>query len=131
MATDSGLAPRPVSGWPEWLEGRVNQVLFVERRDPMALSPSAAPSSASAPGPVLPGVDIEIADREFVTLVGPSGCGKSTLLHMIAGLESVTTGEIAIGGERVNEMPADLANATLPKRGIAFGSQERQEQVSV
>ena len=54
---------------------------------------------------VLPGVDLEIADREFVTLVGPSGCGKSTLLRMIAGLESVTAGEIAIGGERVNEMP--------------------------
>jgi multiple sugar transport system ATP-binding protein len=54
---------------------------------------------------VLPGVDLEIADREFVTLVGPSGCGKSTLLRMIAGLESVTEGEIAIGGERVNEMP--------------------------
>ena len=53
---------------------------------------------------VLPGVDLEIADREFVTLVGPSGCGKSTLLRMIAGLESVTEGEIAIGGERVNEM---------------------------
>jgi multiple sugar transport system ATP-binding protein len=54
---------------------------------------------------VLPGVSLEIADREFVTLVGPSGCGKSTLLRMIAGLESVTDGEIAIGGERVNEMP--------------------------
>jgi multiple sugar transport system ATP-binding protein len=54
---------------------------------------------------VLPGVDLEIADREFVTLVGPSGCGKSTLLRMIAGLESISAGEIAIGGERVNEMP--------------------------
>ena len=53
---------------------------------------------------VLPGVDLEIADREFVTLVGPSGCGKSTLLRMIAGLESVSAGEIAIGGARVNEM---------------------------
>ena len=54
---------------------------------------------------VLPGVDLEIADREFVTLVGPSGCGKSTPLRMIAGLESISAGEIAIGGERVNEMP--------------------------
>jgi multiple sugar transport system ATP-binding protein len=54
---------------------------------------------------VLPGVELDIADREFVTLVGPSGCGKSTLLRMIAGLESVSAGEIAIGGERVNEMP--------------------------
>jgi multiple sugar transport system ATP-binding protein len=54
---------------------------------------------------VLPGVDLEIADREFVTLVGPSGCGKSTLLRMIAGLESITAGDILIGGERVNDVP--------------------------
>jgi multiple sugar transport system ATP-binding protein len=48
-------------------------------------------------------VDIEIADGEFVILVGPSGCGKSTTLNMIAGLEDITTGELRIGGERVNE----------------------------
>ena len=53
---------------------------------------------------VLSGVDLEIVDQEFVTLVGPSGCGKSTLLRMIAGLESITQGDIAIGGERVNDM---------------------------
>jgi len=53
---------------------------------------------------VIPGVDLEIADREFVTLVGPSGCGKSTLLRMIAGLESVSAGEILIGGEVVNDI---------------------------
>ena len=44
------------------------------------------------------GVSIDIADGEFVTLVGPSGCGKSTLLRMIAGLESVTSGSVSIGG---------------------------------
>ena len=54
---------------------------------------------------VLPSVDLDIADREFVTLVGPSGCGKSTLLRMIAGLESVSAGDISIGGDRVNDMP--------------------------
>ncbi|MBY8853564.1 ATP-binding cassette domain-containing protein, partial [Saccharothrix sp. MB29] len=48
-------------------------------------------------------VDIEIADGEFVILVGPSGCGKSTTLNMIAGLEDITSGELRIGGERVNE----------------------------
>ncbi|MCS7479738.1 ABC transporter ATP-binding protein [Umezawaea endophytica] len=48
-------------------------------------------------------VDIEIADGEFIILVGPSGCGKSTTLNMIAGLEDITTGELRIGGERVNE----------------------------
>ncbi|GLQ11177.1 ABC transporter ATP-binding protein [Devosia yakushimensis] len=50
------------------------------------------------------GVDIDIADGEFVVLVGPSGCGKSTLLRMIAGLETITDGEISIGGRVVNEL---------------------------
>lgn len=49
------------------------------------------------------GVDIEIADGEFIILVGPSGCGKSTTLNMIAGLEDITSGNLLIGGERVNE----------------------------
>jgi len=53
---------------------------------------------------VLHGVDVEIADGEFVVLVGPSGCGKSTLLRMIAGLEEISAGEIAIGGRVVNDV---------------------------
>ncbi|HWG98417.1 MAG TPA: sn-glycerol-3-phosphate ABC transporter ATP-binding protein UgpC [Pilimelia sp.] len=48
-------------------------------------------------------VSLEIADGEFVILVGPSGCGKSTTLNMIAGLEGISSGEIRIGGERVND----------------------------
>ena len=53
-------------------------------------------------------IDIDIADGEFVVLVGPSGCGKSTTLRMIAGLETVTAGEIRIGGVRVNDLqPAE------------------------
>lgn len=48
-------------------------------------------------------VDLEIADGEFIILVGPSGCGKSTTLNMIAGLEDITSGELRIGGQRVNE----------------------------
>ncbi|MGC0363007.1 multiple sugar transport system ATP-binding protein [Rhodococcus sp. 27YEA15] len=48
-------------------------------------------------------VDITIADGEFIILVGPSGCGKSTTLNMIAGLEDISTGELRIAGERVNE----------------------------
>ncbi|KQS71758.1 sugar ABC transporter ATP-binding protein [Rhizobium sp. Leaf371] len=52
--------------------------------------------------PVLHGVDIDIADGEFVILVGPSGCGKSTLLRMVAGLESITGGTISIDGRVVN-----------------------------
>ena len=53
---------------------------------------------------VLHGVSVEIEDGEFVILVGPSGCGKSTLLRMIAGLENITAGEIAIGGRVVNNV---------------------------
>jgi multiple sugar transport system ATP-binding protein len=54
---------------------------------------------------VVHGVDVSIADGEFVVLVGPSGCGKSTLLRMIAGLEEVSGGEIAIGDRVVNHVP--------------------------
>ena len=53
---------------------------------------------------VVHGVDLEIADREFMVFVGPSGCGKSTLLRMIAGLEDITSGEISIDGRIVNEL---------------------------
>jgi multiple sugar transport system ATP-binding protein len=51
------------------------------------------------------GIDLDIADEEFVVLVGPSGCGKSTTLRMIAGLEEISAGEIRIGGQVVNNMP--------------------------
>ncbi len=54
---------------------------------------------------VLHGVDVEIADGEFCVLVGPSGCGKSTLLRMVAGLEDIGGGDIAIGGRVVNKVP--------------------------
>ena len=54
---------------------------------------------------VIHGIDVSIRDEEFVVLVGPSGCGKSTLLRMIAGLENITGGEIAIGGRVVNLLP--------------------------
>ncbi len=51
------------------------------------------------------GIDLDIADKEFVVLVGPSGCGKSTTLRMIAGLEDISAGEIAVDGEVVNDVP--------------------------
>ncbi|GAA0624800.1 sn-glycerol-3-phosphate ABC transporter ATP-binding protein UgpC [Brevundimonas kwangchunensis] len=62
---------------------------------------------------VLKGIDLDIADGEFVVFVGPSGCGKSTLLRTIAGLEEANGGEIAISGRKVNDLsPSD--------RGIAM-----------
>src|ERR1700690_4056254 len=53
---------------------------------------------------IIKGVSIEIADGEFVVIVGPSGCGKSTLLRMVAGLESITSGEILVGERVVNDL---------------------------
>src|SRR6201994_1788455 len=50
-------------------------------------------------------LNLEIHDKEFVVLVGPSGCGKTTTLRMVAGLESITSGEILIGERVVNELP--------------------------
>src|SRR5471030_3122284 len=53
---------------------------------------------------VIHGIDMQIADGEFIVIVGPSGCGKSTLLRMIAGLEAITEGEISIGDRVVNNL---------------------------
>jgi len=55
--------------------------------------------------PAVQGIDLDIADRDFVVLVGPSGCGKTTTLRMIAGLEDATAGEIFIGDQLVNDVP--------------------------
>jgi sn-glycerol 3-phosphate transport system ATP-binding protein len=57
---------------------------------------------------VIHGINAEITDREFIVIVGPSGCGKSTLLRMVAGLEEISGGEIAIGNRVVNQLePAE------------------------
>jgi sn-glycerol 3-phosphate transport system ATP-binding protein len=53
---------------------------------------------------VIHGVDLQVADGEFIVIVGPSGCGKSTLLRMVAGLEAITGGDIAIGDRVVNKL---------------------------
>ncbi|MET3897975.1 sn-glycerol 3-phosphate transport system ATP-binding protein [Devosia sp. UYZn731] len=63
--------------------------------------------------PAVKGVDLSVADGEFIVLVGPSGCGKSTLLRMVAGLESVTSGRIEIGGR-------DVVKAEPAERDIAM-----------
>ena len=54
---------------------------------------------------IIRGVDVDIQDGEFVTLVGPSGCGKSTLLRMVAGLEDISEGQIRIGPKVINQVP--------------------------
>jgi len=54
---------------------------------------------------VIHGIDLDIADGEFMVFVGPSGCGKSTLLRMIAGLEQISEGELHIDGKRANDVP--------------------------
>ncbi len=53
---------------------------------------------------VIHGIDIDIDEGEFIVIVGPSGCGKSTMLRMVAGLETITSGEVQINGARVNEL---------------------------
>ena len=62
---------------------------------------------------VIPGLDLDIEDGEFVVFVGPSGCGKSTLLRLIAGLEDTTSGVIDIDGK-------DATNLPPAKRGLAM-----------
>ncbi len=63
---------------------------------------------------VIKGIDLEVHDGEFLVFVGPSGCGKSTTLRMIAGLESISAGELLIDGQRANELrPADRGTAMV------------------
>src|SRR6476469_9331863 len=69
---------------------------------------------------VIHGVDATIADGEFIVIVGPSGCGKSTLLRMIAGLETVTEGEIAIAGRVVNDVEPKDRNIAMVFQNYAL-----------
>jgi multiple sugar transport system ATP-binding protein len=66
------------------------------------------------------GIDLTVADGEFVVLVGPSGCGKSTTLRMIAGLEDITEGEIAIGGRVVNRVEPKDRNIAMVFQNYAI-----------
>ena len=69
---------------------------------------------------VLKGVELTIADGEFVSLVGPSGCGKSTLLRVIAGLEQQTSGEVRIGGQRVDHVRPSARNLAMVFQSYAL-----------
>jgi len=89
------------------------------------------------------GIDLSIADGEFVVLVGPSGCGKSTTLRMIAGIEDVTSGMICIGDRDVTTLPARKRNIAMVfqdyalyphmsvAQNLAFGLERRREHGSV
>ncbi|HUL08226.1 MAG TPA: sn-glycerol-3-phosphate ABC transporter ATP-binding protein UgpC [Candidatus Acidoferrum sp.] len=69
---------------------------------------------------VLHGIETTIDDRSFVVLLGPSGCGKSTLLRMIAGLEEISAGEIAIGGRVVNDVPPKQRDVAMVFQNYAL-----------
>ena len=69
---------------------------------------------------VVRGVSIDVADGEFVVLVGPSGCGKSTLLRMIAGLETISSGEICIGPRVVNDVPPKARDIAMVFQNYAL-----------
>ncbi len=69
---------------------------------------------------VLHGIDLDIADGEFVVLVGPSGCGKSTTLRMLAGLEEISDGEISIGGKVVNNLEPKARNIAMVFQNYAI-----------
>ena len=70
--------------------------------------------------PAVNGVSIDIADGEFIILVGPSGCGKSTLLRMVVGLEDITSGDLEINGERVNEVAPRDRNLAMVFQNYAL-----------
>ena len=69
---------------------------------------------------VVHGIDLEVADREFIALVGPSGCGKSTLLRIVAGLDHADRGEIVIGGEDVSARAAGDRNIAMVFQSYAL-----------
>src|SRR6185295_12291150 len=91
-----------------WLRGRL-----ARKRCDVADVKLQGVAKAYGATQILHGIDLDIRDGEFMVFVGPSGCGKSTLLRVIAGLEDITGGTLAIGGRVVNDVPP-------AERGIAM-----------
>jgi putative ABC transport system ATP-binding protein len=73
----------------------------------------------SVPVAALRGVDLAIDEGEFISVMGPSGCGKSTLLHLLGGLDRPTSGEVHLGGQRVDQL-SEAAWALLRRRKVGF-----------
>ena len=69
---------------------------------------------------IVHGIDLDIADKEFIALVGPSGCGKSTTLRMVAGLEPISGGDIEIGGRVVNDLAPRDRNISMVFQSYAL-----------
>ncbi|MFD9939332.1 ABC transporter ATP-binding protein [Nonomuraea sp. NPDC059023] len=76
-------------------------------------------SNGGVPVPAVRGVDLQVDEGEFVVIMGPSGSGKSTLVHMLGGLDTRTSGEIWLGGKRVDTL-SESAWAVLRRRQIGF-----------
>ncbi|TIU60448.1 MAG: ATP-binding cassette domain-containing protein, partial [Mesorhizobium sp.] len=85
-------------------------------------------AKAFGPVKVLHDVSVDIADGQFVVLVGPSGCGKSTLLRMVAGLETVSGGTIAIGERVVNNLPPAKRDIAMVFQNYALYPHKTVEQ---
>lgn len=82
--------------------------------------PARAGEDAGRANTVLQGINLSIADGEFMVLVGPSGCGKSTLLRMLAGLETITSGTIQVGDRIVNALPPKARDIAMVFQSYAL-----------
>ena len=78
---------------------------------------------------VIHDLSVKVNDGEFVVLVGPSGCGKSTLLRMVAGLESITAGNISIGGKTVNNLPPSERDIAMFSKTMRYTLIKQSKQI--